>query len=123
MGFGSTFPQDCGYPTILGKHANGTDGALNASAAIGADGSSVLLTAAAPDGFTPTATAYGRASWPRTVFFSKEGLPLLPWFSAMNETDPSKPPSLWAAAAPAAGAGDAGVAARLRQREPALRGW
>ena len=77
-GFASTFPEDCGYPMILGTHANGTAAALNASAAVGADGSSVLLTAAAPEGFTPTATSYGRASWPRTVFFSKEGGPPLP---------------------------------------------
>ena len=30
--------------------------------------------------FTPSATSYGRASWPMTLFFSLEnGLPLLPW--------------------------------------------
>ena len=45
---------------------------LNASATIGADGSSLVFKATAPTGFTPLETSYGRASWPMTVFFSSE---------------------------------------------------
>ena len=43
-------PCDCGYPYIYGKFGNGSATFLNATASIGADGSSVELTAAAPDG-------------------------------------------------------------------------
>tara|TARA_B110001452_G_scaffold17861_1_gene14527 strand:+ start:153 stop:617 length:465 start_codon:yes stop_codon:yes gene_type:complete len=81
-------------PAILGVLANGTKASLNASAAIGADGSSIVLTAvAAPAGFTPTASSYGRASWPRTIFFSTEGgLPVIPWFANFSTTNPWTPP-------------------------------
>ena len=46
---------------------------LNASAVIGSDGASIVLTNTdpAPAGFVAAATSYGRASWPRTVFFAK----------------------------------------------------
>ena len=64
-------PCDCGYPTIYGAFPNGTALALNATAAIDADG--IVLSAASPgDGFKATATSYGRASWPLTTFFDKE---------------------------------------------------
>eukprot|EP00937_MAST-01D_sp_MAST-1D-sp2_P006352 g6352.t1 len=99
--FGLTFPEDCGYPTIYGM--NGTSGAvvlLNASAAVGADGSSIVLTASVPPGanFTATASSYGRGSWPRTAFFAAAGqgrdrLPLLPWYANFSTTDPAAPPA------------------------------
>ena len=38
--------------------------ATSPQASVGADGTSVELTAAAPSGFLPTASSYGRASWP-----------------------------------------------------------
>lgn len=86
--YGRTFGEDCGYPAILGTNASGDLVELNASAAIGADGSSLVLRAKAPPGFVPTATAYGRASWPRTVFFGAVGgLPVLPWLADLNATD------------------------------------
>jgi hypothetical protein len=92
-GFANTFPQDCGYPGILGKFANGTAIELNATATIGTDGSSIVLTATSPTGFTPFASSYGRASWARTVFFSKEGgLPVIPWFANFSVTNPWTPP-------------------------------
>jgi len=94
-GFGITFPEDCGYPSIEGFLANGTAVSLNATAAIGADKSSIVLTVPrAPIGFNATATSYGRASWPMTVFFDAAGdkLPVIPWFSNFSCTDPSAPP-------------------------------
>ena len=66
-GFADTFPQDCGYPQIYGANASSV---LNATATIGSDGSSLVLTASAPAGFQAVATSYGRASWPRTVFYA-----------------------------------------------------
>ena len=93
-GFGLTFPQDCGYPSIEGVFANGTAASLNATATVGADKSSLVLTARAPSGFKATATSYGRASWPTTVFYDERGdkLPVIPWFSNFSCTDPSAPP-------------------------------
>ena len=94
--FGLTFPQDCGYPQIIGE-VNFTNGSapqlvyLNATATIvGNDSSAIRMSAQLPAElrggagggatFVPTATSYGRASWPMTVFWSRDGrLPLLPW--------------------------------------------
>lgn len=87
-GFANTFPQDCGYPQIYGANASSM---LNATATIGSDGSSIILTAPAPAGFKPVATSYGRASWPRTVFYVGD-LPVIPWYSDMTATDPWTPP-------------------------------
>eukprot|EP00908_Phaeocystis_cordata_P008726 Transcript_19422.p1 GENE.Transcript_19422~~Transcript_19422.p1 ORF type:complete len:329 (-),score=91.77 Transcript_19422:118-1104(-) len=93
-GVAATFPQDCGYPAILGLLANGSKASLNATATIGADGASLVLEAAVPSGgFTATATSYGRASWPRTIFFSKVGgLPVIPWYANFSVTNPWSPP-------------------------------
>ena len=88
-GYGLTFPEDCGYPQIIGINSSGAILSLNASARIGADGSSIMLVVySPPPGFTAQATSYGRASWPRTVFFSASGdrLPVLPWFATLNQT-------------------------------------
>ena len=38
--------------------------------------------------WTVHASSYGRASWPMTIFFSATGVPVLPWFSELNETKP-----------------------------------
>ena len=92
-GFPNTFPQDCGYPQIYGANASSI---LNATAVIGSDGSSIVLAATAPAGFQPVATSYGRASWPRTVFYAGN-LPVIPWYSDMATTNPWSPPkSGWA---------------------------
>jgi len=87
-------PCDCGYPYIYGHFANGTAKILNATASIGTDGSSVVLSADAPAAtFTPTASSYGRASWPMTLFFAEEGgNPVIPWYSNFSNTDPWQPP-------------------------------
>ena len=82
-----------GYPTIEGVLANGTAASLNATATIGADGSSLVLTAGAPAGFKPTASSYGRASWPLTTFFSQSGLPVIPWYANFTTVDPWTPPA------------------------------
>ena len=69
----------------------GTNGvALNATATIGtSDPSTIVLKAVAPAGFEVGATSYGRGDWPMTIFFSKAGgLPVIPWYSALNETAP-----------------------------------
>lgn len=87
-GVANTFPQDCGYPQIYGANASSM---LNATAAIGSDGSSIVLTATAPAGFAPVATSYGRASWPRTVFYAGD-LPVIPWYSSMSATNTWTPP-------------------------------
>ena len=97
-GIRSTYPQDCGYPLIIGDNVtvNGTtpNVELNATATIGADGSSIVMTATAPKGFVPKASSYGRASWPMTIFFAKNGdnLPVIPWFNNFTSTKPWEPP-------------------------------
>ena len=90
--------SDCGYPVIYGMLKDGSAGNVTASAEIGTDGSSIVLTAVhVPVGFVPTASSYGRAGWPMTLFFSNEGgeerLPVIPWYNTFNSTDPSVPPS------------------------------
>jgi len=86
-------PCDCGYPYIYGSFPNGTSMHLNATASIGAHPGSVVLSAAAPDGFQPTASSYGRASWPMTLFFAETGgNPLIPWYSNFSTTNPWEPP-------------------------------
>ena len=79
---------DCGHPQIIGANAWSM---LNATATIGSDGSSIVLTATAPAGFQPVATSYGRASWPRTVFYAGD-LPVIPWYSDMAATNTWTPP-------------------------------
>jgi hypothetical protein len=87
-----TFPEFCGYPQIYGTAANGSAITLNATATIGSDGSSIVLSATAPSGgagvLKVTGTSYGRATWPMTVFFSKGGLPVIPWYAGLDATDP-----------------------------------
>ena len=90
-------PCDCGYPYIYGKLANGTTTFLNATSSVGADGTSIELAAAAPDGFQPTASSYGRASWPMTVFFAAAGgNPVIPWYANFSTTNPWQPPVAYA---------------------------
>ena len=53
---------------------------VNASAALGGDGASVVLTATATaDGATANATRNGYADWPVVSFYDTAGLPLQPW--------------------------------------------
>lgn len=95
VGIKNTYPQDCGYPLILGTAGNATVIELTAVATIGADASSIVLTVSnTPANFKPIASSYGRASWPMTIFFSKEGdkLPVIPWFSNFTSTSPWEPP-------------------------------
>lgn len=87
---GGSKPEYCGYPMIYGTDGN----TLNATARIGSDGTSIVLQAAAPPGFKVAATSYGRAQWPMTVFFAEgsEGLPVIPWYAAVDATNPYTPP-------------------------------
>jgi len=98
----SFFPQDCGYPAIIGTSGPASKPvvlSLNASAVIGSDGSSIVLTNTdpAPAGFKATSTSYGRASWPRTVFFAKAGanLPVIPWYANFTTTSAWTPPGVY----------------------------
>ena len=53
---------------------------LNATAAIGADGQTIVLTAtASADGATANATRNGYADWPVVSVYNSAGLPLVPW--------------------------------------------
>jgi len=86
-------PCDCGYPYIYGTFANGSTAILNATASIGDDGATVELVAAAPDGFEATASSYGRASWPMTLFFAAiGGNPVIPFYANFTTTKPWQPP-------------------------------
>ena len=51
-------------------------------------GQTILLRASVPPGLEVVASSYGRGSWPRTVFFSAGGVPVLPWYATLNETRP-----------------------------------
>ena len=61
---------------------------FNATATLTDSGNAIELAAAIPQGWKVRASSYGRASWPMTIFFSKAGVPVLPWFSELNETKP-----------------------------------
>lgn len=57
-------PHNCGYPAIYGQDGS----VLNATASIGADGSSIVLSAEnAPATFKVIATSVGRGDWPMYV--------------------------------------------------------
>jgi hypothetical protein len=113
-GRAGAFPQDCGYPAIGGLDGAGGWVWLNATAAIGTDASSIVLTAELPSAqptlssaaasvrpeapftpvFTPLATSYGRASWPMSLFFTEnDGLPVLPWYANLSTMTPWDPPA------------------------------
>ena len=65
----------CGFFTIVASDGS----VLNATAAVGADGKSVVLAAAAAPGATAVATAFGYNAWPINTIISAEGFPLRPW--------------------------------------------
>ena len=84
----------CGYPQIIGLNASGAVVSLNATAAIGEDGSSIVLSATPPAAFQAKASSYGHASWPMTLFFGKDSqLPVIPWHANFSTTDPAAPPT------------------------------
>ena len=87
--------QDCGYPRLYGHFtANGTRAVFNATATLTTP-TTITVSAQVPaSGFEVTASSYGRASWPMTIFFSPAGVPVLPWYAALNETRPWVPPSV-----------------------------
>jgi len=94
-------PCDCGYPYIYGTITTNvvTSVFLNATASVGADGESIVLTAAVPGvgTFEATASSYGRASWPMALFFAKEGgNPVIPWYSNFSNIHPWQPPAFMA---------------------------
>jgi len=73
--------NECGYPTIEVNNGGTSNTVLNATATLTSDAKGILLTATAPGaGYKAAKTSYGRASWPRTIFFNSNGLPVLPWY-------------------------------------------
>ena len=66
---------------------------VNATATLTEGGAAIELTASVEAGWEVVATSYGRASWPMTIFFSQTGVPVLPWYAALNETLPWVPPA------------------------------
>lgn len=67
---------------------NGSELVFNATATLTSDGRALEITARIPPALQIVASSYGRASWPMTLFFSKAGVPLLPWYATVNETLP-----------------------------------
>merc|ERR1711879_1136274 len=52
---------------------------LNATATLGDDGQSLILTAFVGPGRSAIATRYGWNSWPVVWFYSQAGFPVIPW--------------------------------------------
>ena len=109
-------PSDCGYPAIIGTVPRTVAGdraaglsvsvvSLNATATVHPTNRTLLVLTTAtkpPAGFVPTATSYGRGSWPTTVFFGRSAdaqarwgdavLPIIPWFANFSVSNPWSPP-------------------------------
>lgn len=69
---------ECAWFSITLSDKNAT--VVNATATIGADGKSVVLTATAPAaGLTAASTSFGMNGWPINTVMSAEGFPLRPW--------------------------------------------
>jgi len=68
--------SECAWFSITGSDKV----VLNATATVGTDGKSLLLSAVAKTaGITPIATSFGMNAWPINTIMSAEGLPLQPW--------------------------------------------
>jgi hypothetical protein len=75
-------PRSCDWFAVQ----DSTGAWLNATAAIGADNQTVVLTAtASADGATANATRNGYADWPVVSVYNSAGLPLIPWPPAKIE--------------------------------------
>jgi len=73
--------NECGYPTIEVNNGGTTNTVLNATATLTSDSKGVLLTATAPGAnYKAAKSSYGRAGWPRTIFWNNLGCPVLPWY-------------------------------------------
>jgi len=81
-------PEDCGWPRIYAVDAAGHGTVFNATARLTHGGRAVELSASVPTALKVVASSYGRASWPMTLFFSEHGVPVLPWYAALNQTMP-----------------------------------
>ena len=71
---------------IYGTSSTGQPVVENATAAVGADGRSIVLTATVRGGrapFTTTGTSFGWGATPLYSIRSAEGAPLLPWYRAL----------------------------------------
>ena len=86
-------PADCGWPRLYARFENGTEVTFNATITLLEGGRSLSISARIPSTMQVVASSYGRASWPMTLFFSEHGVPLLPWYAALNETLPWVLPS------------------------------
>ena len=65
----------CGWFSITGSDGH----VLNATATIGTDRKSIVLTALAKSGVIAAASSFGWNAWPINTIVSAEGLPLQPW--------------------------------------------
>lgn len=66
---------------------------INATAAIGADGRSLVLTATAPvTGLRAIGCRYAQSSWPVISLYSSENLPAIPWTAALTTARPAARP-------------------------------
>ena len=75
---------------VAGSGGDGDDVEVvfNATARLVRGGRAIEISAPVPPGLDVVASSYGRASWPMTTFFSEFGVPVLPWYAAINETLP-----------------------------------
>jgi sialate O-acetylesterase len=68
--------SECAWFSITGSD----NAVLNATATVGADRKSLVLSAVAKKtGVTPTASSFGMNAWPINTIMSAEGFPLQPW--------------------------------------------
>ena len=80
-------PTELGVPasTCAGFSILGSDGkSYNATAAVGSDQKSIVLTSAVPAGVTAAGSAFGVAGWPINIIKSAEGIPIFPWTNATS---------------------------------------
>lgn len=67
--------SDCGFLTIV----TAAGAQLNATAAVDASGTKLILTASAGAGQTAVGTTHGWGAWPVINYYNEFGLPLVPW--------------------------------------------
>jgi len=129
--------DECTGFFVYGVGSNGVSFAANASAAVGTDGRSIVLTAAvrgvkAP--FTVTGTSFGWGATPLYSIRSAEGAPLLPWFRDLEGAVPgaacdfsggwrTEPAAPWSGAALVVTQAGAGAGASLDLVPNGTAGW
>ena len=86
-------PEDCGWPRLYAKDSAGKESVFNATARLIEGGNAISISAEIPAGLQVVASSFGRASWPMTIFFSPEGVPVLPWYATLDQTLPWELPA------------------------------